>query len=519
MPHQQSSLPKNANLKLDSSQTQAINYQGDNLLIVAGAATGKTTILVKFAEARPNERMLYIAFNKAIQQEAETRFPRNVVCRTIHSIAFRLIGKNYSHKLTGSMRVSDVRVFLGNPSWELVNNTIAVFNNFLASSDTNITTKHAGANSKYLEQEAVSGAKRMWTAATDTKDPFPITHDVYLKLYCLAEPEMHQWFDYILLDEAQDTNPVSGEFVMAQKCKKVLVGDDHQQLYRWRGASNAMGVFKKRFNADVCFLTQSFRFGKSVANMANAILSYKSKLTGCDEFTIKGLPSINDKWVKAEDIENKPHASLHRTVMGALETALKHPKKSIWWIGGLENYNVQELVDVYNLSVGDTAKVKRKKLLVEFKTYSSYKHASENSGDAEMVRAVKMIDSYGKRLPSLIQKMRTMEVKSEGDADLIIGTIHRSKGLEFPRVRVSDDFRDILDPTKNYTNEVIADELNLLYVACTRAIFELASNQLMYKIFYIANPEDKKHTMVKKSYLPKKNRPPKFSNPVPIVND
>lgn len=57
------------------------------------AGTGKTSTLVWYAEQRPDLRFLYVAFNKSVAKEAERRFPRNVSCKTAHSLAFKDVGK------------------------------------------------------------------------------------------------------------------------------------------------------------------------------------------------------------------------------------------------------------------------------------------------------------------------------------------------------------------------------------------------------------------------------------------
>lgn len=57
------------------------------------AGTGKTTTLVKYAEQRPHLRFLYVAFNKSVANEAQRRFPSNVISKTVHSLAFADIGR------------------------------------------------------------------------------------------------------------------------------------------------------------------------------------------------------------------------------------------------------------------------------------------------------------------------------------------------------------------------------------------------------------------------------------------
>lgn len=57
---------------------------------------------------------------------------------------------------------------------------------------------------------------------TDEKSAFVCAHDAYLKLYQLSDPQLD--YDCILLDEAQDTNPVLGAIVAGQRGQKIFVG-------------------------------------------------------------------------------------------------------------------------------------------------------------------------------------------------------------------------------------------------------------------------------------------------------
>src|SRR5215216_5677207 len=123
-----------------------------------------------------------------------------------------------------------------------------------------------------------SRARSRWTAGvrplprppetSSQSDPagrLRFTHDCYLKLWQLSDP--HLPADYVLLDEAQDANPVVAAIVDRQAhAQRILVGDRCQAIYGWRGAIDAMS----RFHADhrLC-LSQSFRFGPAIASEAN----------------------------------------------------------------------------------------------------------------------------------------------------------------------------------------------------------------------------------------------------------
>src|SRR5690349_21133401 len=74
---------------------------GENLVITAGAGSGKTSTLKLIASALAPKRGVYIAYNKAIATDAAKDFPSNVVCRTAHSFAYRAVGHQYKNRLNG----------------------------------------------------------------------------------------------------------------------------------------------------------------------------------------------------------------------------------------------------------------------------------------------------------------------------------------------------------------------------------------------------------------------------------
>ena len=74
---------------------------GDNLVIEAGAGTGKTSTLRMLAGAAPRRRGVYLAYNRAIADDGKRTFPPNVTCATAHSFAFRTVGRQFAHRLRG----------------------------------------------------------------------------------------------------------------------------------------------------------------------------------------------------------------------------------------------------------------------------------------------------------------------------------------------------------------------------------------------------------------------------------
>lgn len=122
----------------------------------------------------------------------------------------------------------------------------------------------------------------------------------------------HARRDFLLLDEAQDTNPVLEHIVLAQKERTqiVMVGDSAQAIYGWRGARDVMIGFDARHLT----LTRSFRFGPLLVDEANRWLTLSKapiQLTGTDELATTVGPHTR-----------RADAVLCRTNIGAISEIL-----------------------------------------------------------------------------------------------------------------------------------------------------------------------------------------------------
>ena len=104
----------------------------------------------------------------------------------------------------------------------------------------------------------------------------PFTHDCYLKYFQLLvyqfQDELN--FDAVMLDEWQDTNAVSLDIFKKLSGQKVIVWDTHQWIYWWRWAINAM----ESVDYDSYYITKSFRINDNNASQWDFILkNYKSE--------------------------------------------------------------------------------------------------------------------------------------------------------------------------------------------------------------------------------------------------
>ena len=118
--------------------------------IVAFAGTGKTTTLLRFAEKNRNLKILLIVYNRSVADEAGRKFPPNVLCKTVHTLANARMVKNgpFKEKVIGNIFPSNLveekilRDRKGMKRYFREQLVLDTINRFLASADKSITLKH-----------------------------------------------------------------------------------------------------------------------------------------------------------------------------------------------------------------------------------------------------------------------------------------------------------------------------------------------------------------------------------------
>jgi UvrD-like helicase C-terminal domain/AAA domain len=457
-------------------QTTALELfaTGESLAIEAGAGTGKTSTLRLLAEST-NRRGQYIAFNKAIVVEAGSKMPATVTCSTAHSLAYRNVGKQYSDRLRNSrrMRPMDLANHLGLE--EIATDTRVLARSFLGgvvlkavtrfcqTADDEIDAKHVPyiegidvpvdgvrtyENNRMVARALVPALRRAWSDLMSQTGILPFRHDHYLKAWQLDSP--HIQADYILFDEAQDANPVMVAIVAAQThAQLVWVGDSQQQIYTFTGAVNALGNVPADQRA---FLSQSFRFGTAIADVANTILDRLPEA----EVRLVGTDTINSIVGSVAD----PDAILCRTNAAAVETVLNTQQqgRQAALVGGGEEVvrfakGAQDLMSFGRTEHPDLA------CFDSWGDVQSY--VTEDEQGSELRLLVQLVDRF--TVPTILSALD--RVIREEDADVTVSTAHKAKGREWDSVQLAGDFPE---PEKQGD-----EELRLLYVACTRAKREL----------------------------------------------
>jgi|TARA_E500000331_G_scaffold79274_1_gene74841 hypothetical protein len=167
---------------------------------------------------------------------------------------------------------------------------------------------------------------------------------------------------------------------------------------------------------------------------------------------------------------------LSRTVIGVITNALVAAMsgKRIYWVGGIEAYQLAELEDLFWFARRQNDRVRNQKLLKEYRDFEDYEDIAKATKDPEMFRSIALLNDFDD-IPGLIALMVEQTVTDPANADITVSTAHRCKGLEWQCVVLADDFPDVFDP--ELEPEDREDEVNLLYVACTRAMQTLVINQ------------------------------------------
>lgn len=288
--------------------------RGGSLVIEAGSGTGKSSALRLVGEST-NKSGYYIAFNRAVADEARAKFPHNINCSTAHSLAFRAVGQNYQHRLNSARVTSkDVAESLkikewfktggkrkNISPWKTASLAINTVKRFCYSDDDTVQAHHVEflpgvERMSELRQFVLPYARSIWDDVQKIDGVFRFEHDHYLKIWALSEPRLSG--EFLMIDEAQDTNAVLAQIALAQEhMQLILVGDSRQQLFEWRGARDIMSTF----DADEkLFLTLSFRFGPAIADEANRWLDYlKAPLR------LRGLDSIDSELVERLEARSK----------------------------------------------------------------------------------------------------------------------------------------------------------------------------------------------------------------------
>lgn len=475
-------------MQVTDEQKLVIESSG-NIKINAVAGSGKTTTLLEYAMSRPaKSKILYLCFNRSIKLEATEKFTKqglnNIVVETGHSLAKRMLsakGIKINLKKGGNYQTEELIELLdiSGPDEEtrfILANHILKFAAYYCSSSVE---KVSSLNYRLvIEQSALETVNDFYNEIEKTLRFFlqkmdtnviPMTHDFYLKKFQLSKPVLN--YEYVLLDEGQDSSPAVLDIFMRQKGIKVIVGDVHQQIYSWRYAVNAL----EKVKFETIKLNRSFRFNEDIALLANKVLEWKN---------ILGKPTKGEIIGAGQSDDLQTNATLARTNAGLLTAAIAWVKetkgeKRLYFEGNISSYtyaeagtSLQDLLHFIN---------KKKELIKDASiknigSIEKLKDYIKKTGDVQLKFLLEMALQYGNDLLKYLKQLKDCHVSDNDklEADMFFSTVHRSKGMEYDIVYLADDFiteQKLIDSLDVGISQIEKneEEINLLYVAVTRA--------------------------------------------------
>lgn len=456
-------------MNLTEEQKEIVESQSQITLVNAYAGTGKTSTLVEYCKKRAESKILYLAYNSSMAKEATKKFSslENVNCVTIHSLALRSLKEKihpYRSRLSNSsLTPKDLFAYFEGNKYQgiFANMLMKLFRKFINS---NMTIEEALASCNSDERQISFLLPKLWSDIL-TDDDLPFEHDFYLKMYQLDSPDLSE-YEYILVDEAQDLNPVMFDIVSTQKSKQVYIGDTYQKIYGFRECINALDMLKDHKDARIFYLTRTFRCPNYIVDRANPflyLLGASKPLVGQDvEFDENLLPKSGNK-----------QCIICRTNAKVFDYVVSNPEVKFHFIGGIKGYNFSDILDIALLHSRnpETRKFIRNNFYSKFQDAKELREYIKECSDVEAKTRLMIFYKYAKtqNLFAVVRDIKHYPIK---DADCIITSAHKSKGLEWDFVQIENDFIDLLkimDDHKGCPFEVPREELNLLYVALTRA--------------------------------------------------
>jgi len=378
---------------LNPKQLEAVTYDGDKLLVLAGAGSGKTKVLTHraawFIEEKkvPANKILLMTFTNKSANEMKRRIANLIndtpgFAGTFHSFCVRVLRIDGSYIGIGPNFI----IYDDSDQKELIKEILENLNlpddsynpNSILSEISN-SKSHMISALEYGEirqgdyQEKIFKIYNLYEKSLKEINALDFD-DILIKVVELfrKSPEvLAKWqnnLTHILVDEWQDTNKIQytlTKLLVGKKGNLTAVGDAAQSIYSWRGADyrNINNLSKDYPDLKIINLEQNYRSTQTILDAANAVISknmnhpilklwtqnprgIKIKLmaarNGLDEasFVVNEIYRLNRDY--------KDYAVLYRTNAQSrvFEEALLHGGVPYVLVGGTKFYERKEVKDI-----------------------------------------------------------------------------------------------------------------------------------------------------------------------------
>ncbi len=379
---------------LNQNQQQAVVHEKGPMLVLAGAGSGKTSVLTNriaylIEQGISPANILAITFTNKAAREMKERVTkligpdaRYIQISTFHSFGLKILKENYE--------------FLGYEKNFIIldsDDTLTVVKKLMK--DLNMNPKYY--NARELRSKISSAKNELINPEKFKKQEFDEKVVTLYKKYCeklkagnsvdfddlLILPiklfeispsilnSYQERYQYILIDEYQDTNEAQYVFskMLSKKYRNIfVVGDNDQAIYAFRGANykNILNFEKDYPDCKIILLEENYRSTKTILNAANSVIKHnklrkdknlwsnneegdKIKYIKTDDekaegdYVVKEIKKLKEAGTSYDDI-----AILYRTnaQSRAMEEALLKANIPYRIIGSFYFYNRKEIKDL-----------------------------------------------------------------------------------------------------------------------------------------------------------------------------
>lgn len=358
---------------MNNMQQQAVFCTEGPLLILAGAGSGKTTVLVnRIAYILQSElckpwQILAITFTNKAAGELKERICNavpeggsDIWAATFHSTCARIL-RRYGDRIGFT---SHFTVYGTDDQKKLVKDILKqlnydekmlpvkrVLNEISKAKDEMLTPQEMLKRAGYdnLKQSVAKVYEiyqsRLKTAdAMDFDDMLCKTVELFRKCPDILEFYQNQ-FKYIMVDEYQDTNKVQYKFVsmLAAKYGNIcVVGDDDQSIYKFRGATieNILSFENTFKGAKMIRLEQNYRSTQNILNAANGVISNNTMRKGKTLWTEN---AVGDKIeVHTSDSERDEAQFIAKTILDGVADGRKFSDFAILYRMNAQSNSIEQ---------------------------------------------------------------------------------------------------------------------------------------------------------------------------------
>ena len=390
---------------LNPSQRDAVEHELGPMLVLAGAGSGKTRVVTEriarlLGRGVSARSILAMTFTNKAAAEMYERVGRLVgskIARELKVCTFHRFGLDVLGAETKALgfRGSSFAIFDQSDSTGVLREILREIRTGKSYDVPAILSRISNAKNAFLDPEAWTAAQRKGKGLDEYDEIAMLVYPRYIaafrgfqafdfddlicevvRLWQRRADVLERWrmrYRFVIVDEYQDTNRAQLELLLllaGEHRNIVVVGDDDQSIYAWRGADvrNILDFEEHFGGAKVVKLEHNYRSRRPILDVANAVLAKsgarrhrktlvatregddKVQVVVCADPDVEAsfVATETQRLLERENVRPKEIAVLYRSNLqsAAIESAFKERQIPMRMIGGTQFYERKEVKDL-----------------------------------------------------------------------------------------------------------------------------------------------------------------------------